>query len=96
MLGKKRRCRVVEVVRPEVDGGRPSDGCRDVSLLAEAKYADPVGDEVQASEEEGLDGSKTGGTHIPIGGSAGNSSERKRIILPEPAMAKVAEKWAIR
>ena len=96
MLGKKRKRCVVKVMHPRVDGGRPSDGCRDVSLLVEVQFAEPVGDEVQASEEEGLDGSKTGGTHIPIGGSAGNSSERKRIILPEPAMAKVAEKWAIR
>ena len=42
------------------------------------------------------DGSKTGGTHIPIGGSAGNSSEPKQVVSLEPAMAKVAEKWAIR
>ena len=54
MLGKKRRCRIVEVVRPGVDGGRPSDGCRDVSLLAEVQFAELVGDEVQASGEEGL------------------------------------------
>ena len=46
MLGKKRRCRVVEVVRPEVDGGRPSNGCRDVRLLVEVQFAEPVGDEV--------------------------------------------------
>ena len=50
----KRRCRVVEVVHPRVDGGRPFDGCRDMSLLAEVQYAEPVGDEVQASKEEGL------------------------------------------
>ena len=54
MLGKKRRRRVVEVVRPRVDGGRPSDGCRVASLVAEVEYAESVGDEVQASEEEGL------------------------------------------
>ena len=42
------------------------------------------------------DGSKTGGTHIPTGGSVGNSSEPKRVVLLEPAKAKVAEKWAIR
>ena len=50
----KRRCRVVEVARPGVDGGRPSDSCRVANFLAEVEYAEPVGDEVQASEEEGL------------------------------------------
>ena len=50
----KRRCHAVEVARPEVDGGRLSDGCRVTSLLAEVEYAEPVSDEVQASEEEGL------------------------------------------
>ena len=30
------------------------------------------------------------------GGSAGNSSEPKRIVSPEPTMAKVEKKWAIR
>ena len=50
----KRRCRVVEVVRPKVDGGRPSDGCRVASFLAEVEYAEPIGDEVQAPEAEGL------------------------------------------
>ena len=50
----KRGCRVVEVMHPGVDGGRPSDGCQNECLLAEMYYAEPVGDEVQASEEEGL------------------------------------------
>ena len=50
----KHRCHAVEVTRPEVNGGRPSDGCRVVSLLAEVEYAEPVDDEVQASKEEGL------------------------------------------
>ena len=50
----KRRCRAVEVARPGVDGECFSDGCRVASLLAEVEYAEPVGDEVQASEEEGL------------------------------------------
>ena len=37
------------------DGGcSSSDGCRVASLLAEVEYAEPVGDEVQASKEEGL------------------------------------------
>ena len=54
LLGKKPRCRVIEVVRLRVDGGRPFDGCQDMSLLAEVQFAKPVGDEVQASEEEGL------------------------------------------
>ena len=50
----KRRCRAVEVARPGVDGGRLSDECQVASLLAEVEYAEPVGDEVQASTEEGL------------------------------------------
>ena len=54
MLGMKRRCCAVEVAHPGVDGERLSDGCRVVSLLAEVEYTEPVGDEVQASEEEGL------------------------------------------
>ena len=55
MLEMKRRCLIVEVVvRPRVDGGRPFDGCRNESLVVEVKYAEPVGDEAQASKEEGL------------------------------------------
>ena len=50
----KHRCRAVEVARPGVDGERPSDGCRVTSFLAEVEYAEPISDEVQASEEEGL------------------------------------------
>ena len=48
------KCHAVEVAHPGVDGGRLSDGFRVVSLLTEVEYAEPVGDEVQASEEEGL------------------------------------------
>ena len=54
LLGMKCRCRAVEVARPRVDGGCLSDGCWVVSFLTEVEYAEPVGDEVQASEEEGL------------------------------------------
>jgi hypothetical protein len=36
-----------------------------------------------------------GGTHIPTGGTVGNSSELKRVIWLELAMAKVVDKWAI-
>ena len=50
----KRRCRVIKVAHPGVDGGRPSDRCRVASLLTEVEYAESVGDEVQASKEEGL------------------------------------------
>ena len=42
------------------------------------------------------DGSKMGGTRILVDESARNSNEPKRIISLEPAIAKVAEKWAIR
>ena len=97
MLGTKHRRLVVEVIKsPRADGGRPSDGRLDGCLLVEVEHAEPVGDEVQASEEEGLGWLKMGGTHIPTGGSAGNSNEPKRVVSLEPAMAKMAEKWAIR
>jgi len=42
------------------------------------------------------DGSKIGGTHVPIGGSTGNSSEPKQVISLEPAMMEMVEGWAIR
>ena len=51
----KRRCRAVEVVHPGVDGGRPFDRCRNVRLLTEVEYTEPVGNEVQAPEAEGLE-----------------------------------------
>ena len=96
MLGMKRRRLVVEVVvRPGADGGRPSDGRQNKCLLTEVQHAEPVGDESRLSKRKDWDGSKMGGTHIPIGGSAGNSSEPKRVISLEPAMAKMAEMWAI-
>ena len=52
----KRRSLVVEVAGwCGAIGGRSSfDGRRDKCLLTEAKHAEPVGDEVQAFEEEGL------------------------------------------
>ena len=50
----KRRCHAVEVACLGVNGERLSDGCWVTSLLAEVEYAEPVGDEDQASEEEGL------------------------------------------
>ena len=50
----QRRRLIVEVVGCPGAGGRPSDGHQDGCLLAEAQYAEPVGDKVQASEEEGL------------------------------------------
>jgi hypothetical protein len=41
-----------------------------------------IGDEVQASEAEGLawKGVKTGGSHSPACGALGNSNEPKRIV----------------
>ena len=47
------------------------------------------------SKRKVWDGSKMGGTYIPIGGSVGNSSEPKRVISLEPSMMKMAERWAI-
>ena len=43
---KHMRLVVEVVVCPEADGGRPSDGRWNECLLAEAKHAAPVGDEV--------------------------------------------------
>ena len=55
MLRTKRRRLVVEVAgSPGADGGRPSDGRQDGCVLAEAEHTELVGDEVQASKEEGL------------------------------------------
>ena len=52
----KRRCRIVEVIeRHGANGGRPSDGRQDKCLRTEVKYVELVGDEVQASKEEGLE-----------------------------------------
>ena len=56
----KRRCCVVEVARPRVDGGCLTDRRRVVSLLVEVEYAELVGDEVQAPEAEGLGPLKDG------------------------------------
>ena len=85
----KRGCPDIEVVEwPSAGGGRSSfSGRQDKCLLTEAEYVELVGDEV---------GSKTGGTHISTGGSAGNSSDPKRIVSLEPAMPKMVERWAIR
>ena len=57
--------------RPGVDGGRLSDGCRVTSLLAEVEYAKPVGDEVQASGEEGLGWLENGWNPHPGGRECG-------------------------
>ena len=78
----KRRCHAAEVTRPGVDGGRLSDRCWVPSLLTEVEYAESVGDEVQASEEEVLGRLEDGW----------NSSDPKRVISLEPSMAKVVEK----
>ena len=51
---KRRRLVVEVVVLPEAYGGRPSNGRQNKYLLAEVQHAELVGDEVQASEEEGL------------------------------------------
>ena len=52
----KRRRLIIEVVGcPGADGGRPSDWRRDGCLLLELKRVEPVGNEVQAFEEEGLE-----------------------------------------
>ena len=43
----------------------------------EVQYAEPAGDESRHPKWKAYDGSKTGGTHIPIGGSVGKSNEPK-------------------
>ena len=83
MLGIKRRCHAVEVACPGVDGERLSDECRVASLLVEVEYAEPVGDEVQSSEEEGL----------------GWLEDRRNPHPSRwecAAMVKMVEKWVIR
>ena len=93
----KRRRLIVEVVgSPRADGGRPSDGRQDRCLLKEVKHAKLVGDEVQTPKEEGLGRLEGGWNPHPNSRSVGNSNEPKRVISLEPAMAKMAEKWAIR
>ena len=77
----KRRCRTVEVARPGVDGGRPSDGCQVASLLAEVEYAEPVGDEVQASEAEGLGRLEDGWNPHPGGRECGKFHRAEAIRI---------------
>ena len=57
---KHRRLIIEVIMRPRADGGRPFDGHQNECLLVEASYAKLVGDEVQASEEEGLGWLKDG------------------------------------
>ena len=73
-----------------------TDRLRDKCLLAKVKHAELVGDESRLPKRKVWDGSKTGGTHIPTGGSVENSSKPKRVVSLEPAMPKMAERWAIR
>ena len=57
----KRMRLIIEVVGcPRADGGRPSNGRQDGCPLVEVQYAEPISDEVQASEEEGLGWLKDG------------------------------------
>ena len=83
----KRRCRVVEV-----DGGRLPDGCRVASLLRRWSTPSRSAMKSRLLKRKAWEGSKTGGTRIPVGECAGNSIEPKRIVSPEPATAGVAEK----
>ena len=78
----KHRCRAIEVACPEVGGGRPSDGCRVTSLLAEVEYAESVGDKVQASEEEGLRWLEDGWNPHPGGRECGRlqQAEANHIV----------------
>ena len=57
MLEEKHGCLDVEIIEwPGAGGGRScSSGRQDKCLLVEAEYAELVGNEVQTSEEEGLE-----------------------------------------
>ena len=68
-------------MRPGVDGGRSFDGCWNVRLLAEVEYAEPIGDEVQASEAEGLGWLEDGWNPHPGGRECGElqRAEANRI-----------------
>ena len=91
----KRRCHAVDVAHPRVDGGHPFDGCRNVRLLVEVEYAEPVIDEVQASEAEGLGSLKDGWNPHPGGRECGkiHRAEANRIVQARHGGG--AEKWAI-
>ena len=88
----KRRCRTVDVTCLRVDGGRPFDRCRNVRLLTEVEYTEPVCDEVHASEEEGLGWLENGWNPHP---SRRGYGRFQRVVSPEPATTGVAEKWVI-
>jgi hypothetical protein len=54
-----------------------------------------IGDKVQASEVESLEGREGGGSHSPRRGAVGNSSEPKRIAPPRLARLEMPETEAI-
>ena len=92
----KRRCRAIEVALPGVDGGRLFDGCQATSLLAEVEYAELVGDEVQASEEEGLGWLENKWNLHPRRRECGILRRAKANRIARARHGGVAEKWAIR
>ena len=98
MLRMKRRRLIVEVVGcPGVDGRRPSDEHQDGCLFARrCSMPSWSATKSRPPKRKAWDGLKTGGTRILIGGSAGNSSEPKRVVSLDLGMVKVVEKWAIR
>ena len=97
MLEIKRRCLIVEVIiSPGADRGRPSDGAEMSASSRRCSTPSRSAMKSRLPKRKAWDGSKMGGTHVPTSGSAGNSNKPKRVVSLEPAMAKVAEKWAIR
>ena len=92
----KRRCHAVEVARPRVNGGCLPDGCRVTSLLAEVEYVEPVGDEVQASEEEGLGGLENEWNPHARRQECGIFQRAKVNRIARARHGEVVEKWAIR
>ena len=91
----KRRCRAVEVACPGVDGERLSDRWV-ASLLAEVEYAEPVSDEVQASEAEGLGRLEDGWNPHPGGRECGKIQRAEANHIARARHGGGGEKWAIR
>ena len=81
---------------PESMEGAPSTGAGTCASSRRRSTPSRSATKSRLLKRKAWEGSKTGGTRIPAGESAGNSIELKRFVSPEPATAGVAEKWAIR
>jgi hypothetical protein len=61
----------------------------------EVKRAETIGNEIQDSEAEGLEGREDGGAHSPARRAKGNSNEPKRIISHKLMRLEVSKMKAI-